>query len=98
MFALQQSIRSAALRAGKMALATACLAGPLIAAAQPATVRYPVTEEQRQTAGQVAQLGVPLSALAANAPDTYTVKRGDTLWDISSIFLTSPWRWPELWG
>ncbi len=98
MFALQQSIRSAALRAGKMALATACLAGPAIAAAQPATVRYPVTEEQRQTAGQVAQLGVPLSALAANAPDTYTVKRGDTLWDISSIFLTSPWRWPELWG
>jgi hypothetical protein len=98
MFALQQSIRSAALRAGKMALATACLAGPLIAAAQPATVRYPVTEEQRQTAGQVAQLGVPLSALAASAPDTYTVKRGDTLWDISSIFLTSPWRWPELWG
>ena len=98
MFALQQSIRSAALRAGKMALATACLAGPAIAVAQPATVRYPVTEEQRQTAGQVAQLGVPLSALAANAPDTYTVKRGDTLWDISSIFLTSPWRWPELWG
>ena len=98
MFALQQSIRSAALRAGKMALATACLAGPAIAVAQPATVRYPVTEEQRQTAGQVAQLGVPLSALTANAPDTYTVKRGDTLWDISSIFLTSPWRWPELWG
>jgi LysM repeat protein len=60
--------------------------------------RYPITEEQRQTADQVAQLGVPLSALAANAPDTYTVKRGDTLWDISSIFLTSPWRWPELWG
>ena len=51
MFALQQSIRSAALRAGKMALATACLAGPAIAVAQPATVRYPVTEEQRQTAG-----------------------------------------------
>jgi nucleoid-associated protein YgaU len=98
MFALQQSIRSAALRAGKVAVATALVAGPAIAAAQPATVRYPVTEEQRQTASQVAQLGVPLSALAANAPDSYTVKRGDTLWDISSIFLTSPWRWPELWG
>jgi hypothetical protein len=98
MFALQQSIRSAVLRAGGVAVATACVAAPAIVAAQPATVRHPVTEEQRHTASQVAQLGVPLSALAANAPDAYTVKRGDTLWGISSIFLTSPWRWPELWG
>ena len=98
MSVLQQTIRSAALRAGKTAVATVLVAGPIVVLAQPATVRYPVTEEQRQTANQVAQLGVPLSALAANAPDTYTVKRGDTLWDISSIFLTSPWRWPELWG
>jgi nucleoid-associated protein YgaU len=98
MFALQLSLRTAVLRAGKIAMAIAIAAGPAVAIAQPATARLPVTEEQRQTANQVAQLGVPLSALAANAPDTYTVKRGDTLWDISSIFLTSPWRWPELWG
>lgn len=98
MFALQQPFRTAALSAGKLAMATALVAGPVIALAQPATVRYPITEGQRKTADQVAQLGVPLSALAANAPDTYTVKRGDTLWDISSVFLVSPWRWPELWG
>jgi hypothetical protein len=79
-------------------VATALVAGAAAALAQPATVRHPITDDQRRTADQVAQLGVPLSALAANAPDTYTVKRGDTLWDISSIFLTSPWRWPELWG
>jgi hypothetical protein len=41
---------------------------------------------------------VPLSELAPNAPDTHTVQRGDTLWDISKLFLKSPWRWPELWG
>jgi LysM repeat protein len=60
--------------------------------------QYPVTPEQRSTAQQVAQAGVPLSELAPNAPDQYTVKRGDTLWAISGIFLKTAWRWPELWG
>lgn len=58
----------------------------------------PVTGSQRATAQQVAQQGVPLAELAPNAPDTYVVKRGDTLWGISGIYLLRPWRWPELWG
>ena len=41
---------------------------------------------------------MPLSELLPNAPDIYTVKRRDTLWDISKMYLKSPWRWPELWG
>jgi len=98
MLALQFSLRTAALRASQAVVATAVIAAPAMTAAQPATVRLPVTEQQRQTASEVAQAGVPLSALAPNAPDTYTVKRGDTLWAISSLYLTSPWRWPELWG
>lgn len=32
-----------------------------------------------------------------SAPEQYEVKQGDTLWDISNLFLEKPWLWPELW-
>ncbi len=76
--------------------ATAAL-GILLASGASAQ-NFPITPGQRATADQVAQTGVPLSELAPNAPDSYTIKRGDTLWAISGIFLRTPWRWPELWG
>ena len=69
-----------------------------LACTQALAQNYPITPQQRATAQQVAQAGVPLEDLAPSAPDTHTVKRGDTLWDISKLFLKSPWRWPQLWG
>ena len=35
--------------------------------------------------------------IKSDAPETYTVVKGDTLWDISGKYLEKPWRWPELW-
>ena len=32
-----------------------------------------------------------------DAPKTYVVEKGDTLWDISAVFLQQPWLWPQLW-
>jgi hypothetical protein len=31
------------------------------------------------------------------APEVYIVKKGDTLWDISNMYLDKSWLWPQLW-
>ena len=56
-----------------------------------------------KTLAATAALTVAGFAIAGNPgirpdhPDTYVVKKGDTLWDIAGKFLSRPWLWPEIW-
>jgi hypothetical protein len=52
----------------------------------------PTPAAAQQASGH--SMSVPL---APDAPDTYVVKKGDTLWDIAGVFLKYPWYWPEIW-
>ena len=95
--------RNTTTRAARMGIfGTACGAVTLLAAALGSSTawaqNFPVTAGQRATAQQVASQGIPVAELAPNAPEVYVVKRGDTLWAISGLYLRTPWRWPELWG
>jgi len=48
-------------------------------------------------AGQAQGIDRTVIPVAPDAPERYVVQPGDTLWDISSKFLTDPWYWPEIW-
>ena len=68
------------------------LAAAVVGAGVGAGVAVPGSALAQADSGR--SMSVPV---AATAPERYVVKRGDTLWGISAMYLQDPWYWPEIW-
>jgi len=72
------------------------LRNPLFSLVVAAVVALPATSSGQNEQVEVIESG-DIVQLQPDYPTRYTVVKGDTLWDISTRFLRTPWHWPRIW-
>lgn len=63
----------------------------------PGTIAVPSAGTEQQPGPEAETIAAGASTAAAGQPGTYTVVKGDTLWDISNAHYRDPFLWPLIW-
>lgn len=79
----------------------------LLGIGAPAEAQYGAEEEsgERRSASAIDEARASGSNITIrgnlrrrSVPETYTVRRGDTLWDVTGRYYGNPWEWPRVWS
>ncbi len=63
-----------------------------------ASASPPAAGTETPASGLGTPAGLPISELVPGSPERYAVRPGDTVLAVASLYVRSPWRWPQLWG
>jgi len=85
-------------RRSNILLRCALTGGLLLGAGATVAQDEDVGDDSEETMEEPEAPAESASAGGTQAPETYTVMPGDTMWDLSARFLNNPWYWPKIWS